>query len=42
MASSDANPPMPEFRDDYVLVEVDNDYLDSGWLAASSATRSPR
>ena len=29
MASSDANPAMPEFRDDYVLVEVDNDYLQS-------------
>ena len=27
MARTDANPPMPEFRDDYVLQEVDADYL---------------
>ena len=27
MARTDANPPMPEFRDDYVLAEVDADYL---------------
>ena len=27
MARTDANPPMPEFRDDYTLVEVDADYL---------------
>ncbi|MEZ5226936.1 MAG: 4Fe-4S binding protein [Acidimicrobiales bacterium] len=27
MATTDANPPLPEFRDDYVLVEVDADYL---------------
>jgi ferredoxin len=27
MATTDANPPMPEFRDDYVLQEVDADYL---------------
>lgn len=27
MAKTDANPPMPEFRDDYALVEVDADYL---------------
>ena len=27
MAKTDANPPMPEFRDDYVLQEVDADYL---------------
>ena len=27
MARTDANPPMPEFRDDYVLLEVDADYL---------------
>ena len=27
MARTDANPPMPEFRDDYVLREVDADYL---------------
>ena len=27
MARTDANPPMPEFRDDYVLHEVDADYL---------------
>jgi ferredoxin len=27
MARTDANPPMPEFRTDYVLQEVDNDYL---------------
>ena len=27
MARTDANPPMPEFRDDYALVEVDADYL---------------
>ena len=27
MAVTDANPPMPEFRDDYVLHEVDADYL---------------
>ena len=27
MARTDANPPMPEFRDDYVLVEVDADWL---------------
>ena len=27
MARNDANPPMPEFRDDYVLREVDADYL---------------
>ena len=25
MARTDANPPMPEFRDDYVLQEVDAD-----------------
>jgi ferredoxin len=27
MATTDANPPMPEFRDDYVLQEVDAEYL---------------
>ena len=27
MTVTDANPPLPEFRDDYVLVEVDADYL---------------
>ncbi|MEJ7583826.1 MAG: 4Fe-4S dicluster domain-containing protein [Acidimicrobiales bacterium] len=27
MARTDANPPMPEFRSDYVLREVDADYL---------------
>ena len=27
MATTDANPPMPEFRDDYILQEVDADYL---------------
>ena len=27
MARTDANPPMPEFLTDYVLKEVDNDYL---------------
>ena len=27
MATTDANPPMPEFRTDYVLQEVDGDYL---------------
>lgn len=27
MAVTDANPPMPEFRSDYVLEEVDADYL---------------
>ena len=27
MARTDANPPMPEFRDEYALVEVDADYL---------------
>jgi len=27
MPRTDANPPMPEFRDDYTLVEVDADYL---------------
>ena len=27
MARTDANPPQPEFRTDYVLQEVDNDYL---------------
>lgn len=27
MAVTDANPPMPEFRQDYVLEEVDADYL---------------
>ena len=27
MGVTDANPPMPEFRDDYVLQEVDADYL---------------
>ncbi len=27
MARTDANPPMPEFRTDYVLHEVSNDYL---------------
>ncbi len=27
MGYQDANPPLPEFRDDYVLVEVDADYL---------------
>ena len=29
MASSDANPPMPKFRDDYVLQQVDAAYLDA-------------
>ena len=27
MAKTDANPPMPEFRTDYALVQVDADYL---------------
>lgn len=27
MSKTDANPPMPEFRSDYALVEVDADYL---------------
>ena len=27
MVKTDANPPLPEFRDDYVLMEVDADYL---------------
>ena len=27
MGATDANPPMPEFRDDYVLQEVDADWL---------------
>ena len=27
MGAGDANPPMPEFRDDYVLQEVDADWL---------------
>ena len=27
MGATDANPPMPEFSDDYVLMEVDADYL---------------
>ena len=27
MGAGDANPPMPEFRDDYVLHEVDADWL---------------
>ena len=27
MPKTDANPPMPEFRSDYALVEVDADYL---------------
>ena len=27
MGVTDANPPMPEFRDDYVLQEVDADWL---------------
>ncbi len=27
MAKSEANPPMPEFRDDYVLQEVDAEWL---------------
>ena len=27
MAVTDANPPLPEFVDDYVLQEVDADYL---------------
>ena len=27
MATTDANPPMPEFRTDYALVQVDADYL---------------
>ena len=27
MATTDANPPMPEFREDYVLQEVNADYL---------------
>lgn len=27
MATTDANPPLPEFRDDYVLQAVDADYL---------------
>ena len=26
MGATDANPPMPEFRADYVLQEVDADY----------------
>jgi formate hydrogenlyase subunit 6/NADH:ubiquinone oxidoreductase subunit I len=30
MARTDANPPMPEFRDDYVLYEVD-----ASWLSAA-------
>ena len=30
MAKTDANPPLPEFRDDYVLQEVD-----PSWLAAA-------
>ena len=30
MAKNDANPPMPEFRDDYVLYEVD-----ASWLSAA-------
>lgn len=29
MASTDANPPMPEWADDYVLTEVDTSYLAS-------------
>lgn len=27
MTTTDANPPLPDFREDYVLVEVDADYL---------------
>ena len=27
MVKTDANPPLPEFRDDYILMEVDADYL---------------
>ena len=27
MGVLDANPPLPEFRDDYVLQEVDRDWL---------------
>jgi formate hydrogenlyase subunit 6/NADH:ubiquinone oxidoreductase subunit I len=27
MGFQDANPPLPDFRDDYILVEVDADYL---------------
>lgn len=27
MAKTDANPPMPDFREDYVLTEVDADWL---------------
>ena len=36
MARTDANPPMPEFRDDYVLQEVDNDYLTRAGVRAVS------
>ena len=27
MATTDANPPLPEFRSDYLLMEVDADYM---------------
>jgi len=27
MATTDANPPLPEFRNDYLLMEVDADYM---------------
>ena len=38
MARTDANPPMPEFRDDYVLQEVDADWLARRSSRSSSST----
>ena len=37
MARTDANPPMPEFRTDYVLQEVDNDYLTRAYFGPDKA-----
>ena len=41
MASTDANPPMPEFRDDYVLQEVDADCLAQGGQAQAVHPHRP-
>ena len=41
MARTDANPPMPEFRDDYVLQEVDADWLVEGGQAEAVHPHRP-
>ena len=38
MTTTDANPPMPEFRDDYVLQEVDAAWLSAAVKPSSSST----